>query len=145
MELVKKITMAGILGNIKQIVKPMKEGETKDLMLIIGIANGTKEGESDFGHYIGLRGQFKVTNLISNKKYVSSVAFLPPVANDLILGQLRPDQEVEFAFIISVTESIDIQIGYFYSCKPLVEPSENNPLNLLEKKVEESLKLSHKK
>jgi hypothetical protein len=144
MELVKKITMAGIFGNIKLIVKPMKDGDTKDLLQVFGIANGTKTGESDFGPFTGLRGQFKAKNLLDQKEYVSSLLYLPPVANDLVLGQfVGGTKEVTLGFILSVTCDMEQQIGYVYTAKPLFEPEKNNPLALLESKIGE--KNFHKK
>lgn len=136
MELVNKISMAQMFGNIKALVKPMTEGESKEILKIVGICNGTKQGESDFGSYTALLGEFKATNLITGKDYVSGKCFLPMVVTNLVAGQFNDEiKKVQFAFIISVVEDQSSQVGYHYTATPLMKASASDPIALLEQSI----------
>ena len=141
MELIGKISPKNCSGNIKQILKEMKEGQTQDILQVIGIAKGTIEGESDFGPYTGFKGQFKAKNLLDGREFMSGKCFLPDVATDLIAAQFADDiKEIQFAFIVGVKAVETSSVGYEYYAKPLTEPKENDPLALLERNL-----LPHKK
>lgn len=135
MQLLNKISVATVVGNIKAIVKTLKEGESKAVMRIFGIANGTQTGESDMGPWTALKGEFKVKNLLTNKEFISGKCFLPRSISELIEGQLGDGQKVQFAFDIIVVEDESSQVGYHYTAEPLIKPQENNALALLENQV----------
>lgn len=136
MELINKISVATVIGDVKRLVKEMKDGESKTIMRVVGIANGTKSGESDMGPWTKLLGEFKATNLLDQKEYVSGSCFLPASVMDVVSGQFGDDvKKVQFGFDIVIVEDIGSQVGYHYSAIPLLKPQENNALALLEKSI----------
>jgi hypothetical protein len=135
-EFTNKISVATVCGNVKEIVKPMTGGESKAIMRVVGIANGTQAGEGDNGPWIALKGEFKATNLLNNKSFISGKCFLPSAVSDLVSGQLGGEvQKVQFAFDIVIVEDIKSQVGYHYNAVPLMKPQENNALSLLEHQI----------
>jgi hypothetical protein len=135
-EFINKISVATVCGNVKEIVKPMKDGESKAIMRVIGIMNATQHGEGDNGPWTALKGEFEAINLLTNKTYISGKCFLPGAISDLVSGQLGGDvQKVQFAFDIIIVEDIKSQVGYHYTAKPLIKPAENNALKLLANQI----------
>lgn len=136
MEFVNKISVATIVGNVKAIVKEMKDGESKAIMRVVGICNGTQVGDGDNGPWTALKGEFKAINLETKKEYVSGKCFLPKGISDLVVGQLGGEvTKVQFAFDIIIVEDIDSQVGYHYNAESLVKPAENNAIALLEAQI----------
>lgn len=136
MEFINKISVATVVGNVKPIVKEMKNGDSKIIMRILGIANGTKVGDGDNGPWTALIGEFKATNILTGKEFISGKCFLPGAISDLVVGQLGGDtHKVQFGFDIIIVEDIDSQAGYHYTATPLLKPAESNPIALLEKQL----------
>ena len=130
----KKLSTAKIMGKIS--ARDVKEGENVDLFEVVGIASGSKTGESDYGPWASLTGNFAAVNLRTGEKFRSGVAFLPDVALDPIMGQLgAAAQAVEFGWIIGIKDSSSVQCGYEYYARPLVPASENDPLERLASKM----------
>ncbi len=136
MKFINKISVSEVCGNVKVIVKDMKDGAKKPIMRIIGLANGTQSGESDNGPWVALKGEFKAVNLLDKEEYVSGKCFLPRGISDLVAGQLGDDvKKVQFAFDIIIVEDLESQVGYHYEAEPLLKPQENNALAMLEHQI----------
>lgn len=130
----KKLSTAKIVGKIS--ARSVKVDESKDLYNIVGIASGTKSDISDFGPWTALTGNFAAVNLETSEQFRSGVAFLPDVALDPILGQLGAGAPaVEFGWVIGIQGDEDVQCGYTYYARPLVEANENDPLERLTSKM----------
>ena len=118
--------MANILSKItSKTLKVNVEAAKKvpvRLYLIYGVARAAVAGQSTFGEYHKLVGQFEAVNLETGEVSVSGSCFLPGAVNDLIAGQLdgQENSEVKFAFEIGAAPS-DSSIGYEYTFKELVE------------------------
>jgi hypothetical protein len=137
MKLIKKISIKTVVGNVKAIVKEMDEGESRIIMRVIGKATGSKVGESTYGAWEALKGDFKATNMETGEQFRSGVAFLPDVALDLVIGALNGGDvsSVDFGFDIGVTEDSDSNTGYVYNATPLLEVKESDPIAMLEKSL----------
>lgn len=130
--MIKKLSTPKIMGK-----KPrLNEGEkTRDLYQVVGIASGRKTGESDFGPWCSLTGNFAAVNLSTGEQFRSGVLFLPDVALDPVLGQMDAGAtSVEFGFTISILEDDDSATGYVYTATPLMAPDQNDPLEALTNK-----------
>jgi hypothetical protein len=136
MELVNKITIKGLVGAVKGIIKGKADGEIVKLAQIVGICNGTGVVPTQYGDSTFLKGQFKMKSLLDGKEQQSGKCFLPDSAINLVAGQLTDDcKAIQFAFNIGVKVDDSIQIGYVYTIEPLLSPEANNPLALLEQKL----------
>lgn len=129
-QIVAKLSAKKVCGKIK---KPEKKTV---LMQIFGVATGTKSGESNFGGWVALTGQFRATNLETGEIYQSGICYLPNTALNLIIPMLAKDgvDGLEFAFNIGVIPA-DNAFGYEYYVEPMLEPKENDPLEMLAKRV----------
>lgn len=130
MELVKKISTKTVIGKIAKADIPAKG--MKPLYRVVGIAQGTKVGESNYGGFVGFRGNFKATRISDNEVIHSAVAFLPQMATDLLLPAVESDQSgmgVQFGFDIGI-KAAETATGYEYTVTPLVENA--NTLDALE-------------
>lgn len=126
--MIKKLSTPKIMGKRPRL----NDDETeRDLYQVVGIASGKKTGESDYGQWTALTGNFAAQNLETGVQFRSGVAFLPDVALDPILGQLDMGvTAVEFGFTIGIQED-DTPTGYAYIATPIVEPDESDPLEEL--------------
>lgn len=127
MKLLSKISVKTVCGNVKEL-------PNENLMRVIGIAKGTFTGTTNFGEYVGFKGQFKAINLATGEEFSSGKLFLPEIAQNLVEGALSETESVEFAFDLGKKEA-DNAVGYEYTIQPLIEAKENNPLALLEQKL----------
>ncbi len=146
MNLLKKISVKGVIGNIKKMVASGDVACGTAIMRVIGIANGTKEGVSDNGDWVALKGQFKATNLLTGEQFGSGVCFMPDVATDMVSGMLTEDvKSVEFGFDLIVKHDESSATGYTYVAKPLVEAGQDDPLARLESNIFAKLDAPKKK
>ncbi len=146
MKLLSKISIKAVYGNID--IKKLTEVGEMPLVRIMGIANGTKTGQSNFGEWTAFTGNFKAINLETGADYRSGKAFIPAIAENLVVGALGDANadSVQFAFDIGVKSVKDRQgkDSYEYTVTPLVEAADNDPLSELEKKVSSTHALEDK-
>lgn len=114
----------------------------KNVVRFYGVATGTRTGVSDKGEWCALLGSFKAINLETGEEKRSGTCFIPGVALDLITPQLAPGKAnaVEFGFDIGVKEDEDSATGYVYTAAPCMEVAENDPLELLTKRIDDAQK-----
>ena len=135
-QLSKKISTAKVYGKVN-IRKLPEFGAVVNLYSIIGVAIGTKTGTSDYGDWTSLVGQFEAVNCETGERFASANAFLPDVAQGLVLAQLaHPDtNQVQFAFMIGAKTDENSPVGYSYTAKPILPPDAKDPLADLRKSV----------
>ena len=130
-QLSKKLSTAKIYGKIVARTLP-EDGSVKPLYTIIGMAQGIKEGTSDYGDWVGLLGQFEAVNRDTGERFASANVFLPDVAQDLIVAQLKGgSQNVQFAFTIGARVDDTSTVGYTYTAEPILAPDQKDPLEEL--------------
>lgn len=143
MEIVKKLSI-GKLVTKAGVVKALPDSKTDitavEIGRVVGVARGTKIGESTFGPWKALMGDFVFVPSVGDnkdKRYRSGQLFVPDVVLDLvapIAENLDKGGAVEMAFAITAKNDADSATGYVYGCSFLVEPTDNDPLaNLLQK------------
>lgn len=126
MKLLKKITTKALCGKIKA---PAEGAGTVWLYTVYGIAHGVKTGESTYGLWEAVTGQFEAVTE-DGEAFASPVCFLPEPMQGVISAGVRNGDAVEFSVRIGVEES-DTQTGYEYVCAPKVEPAESDTLENL--------------
>lgn len=133
----KKLSMKGLVGNVKAHVKELENGQQIALASIAGIVRGTKSGESNFGPWVALTGDFMAQPAVGDKvgnRCRTGVLFLPDVAQDLVLplvSGLGKGDGIEIAFEIGAEADETSNTGYVYTAQFLTEPEENDPLEAL--------------
>ena len=132
-ELVKKISVKTVCGR----PKIPENNKTEYLMEVFGVASGVKTGDKDGRPWYGFIGTFQGVNLASGQIYRSGVLFLPDVAGNLMLGQLKDEKNraIEFAFRIGVKRDESTATGYTYVADPLLPVNENDPVEMLAVKL----------
>lgn len=91
-EIVRKLTPGEVVGD--KLKKLVMEGTVKlpcDLFTLIGKASNLRDGESTFGPWTALLGEFEAMRTFdgSNKRVVSSQCFIPGPAGDLLIAAVR--------------------------------------------------------
>ena len=152
MKIAKKLSMKGLVGNVAAHI-PMKEiteekggktitkevvanGQSVMLASIIGIARGLRTGESTYGPWTALTGEFVAVPLVGDKtgeQYRTGQLFLPDVALNLVTPFIEGagNSGVEFAFNVGITADENSNTGYEYTAEFLTEPEKNDPLSAL--------------
>lgn len=158
-QIAKKISMKALCGNIAALAPTKVEtyekdgktinkevpalGETVWIANVVGLARGIKTGMSNYGEWTALQGEFVAEALEGEKKdtrYRTGQLFLPDVALFLVtplVNQLDKGGAVEVAFKIGITavpEDVS-NTGYEYTAAFLIEPTQNDPLEMMLAKV----------
>jgi hypothetical protein len=89
-----------------------------DLFTVIGIATGLRTGQSTYGEWIGLKGEFEVVRCEDGKVLRAPIMILPDAAMTELMGSAWP---VVFAFLVRVVPSTNEQ-GFEYEVEKLVPP-----------------------
>jgi len=152
---VKKLSVATVFGKIglKELIKADETGPgavagadgkmsggKMPLIRVIGAAVGTKTGNSSYGDWTALLGQFKAINLDTGEQSEAATLFLPDVALVPIQVALSgPDsRSVEFAIDIFATLRKDGKPGgvpYTFEWSPLLPSGANDPIRRLEEQI----------
>ena len=133
-QIVKKVSTKVICGGSP--VPPEKAGETKWLYNVIGLANSIKTGESQYGPWRALLGQFiaeapSIENPDEIKRFRTGQLFLPDVALDLVapaVAASKKSEQVKFAFRVGIVRDDTAATKYTYVAESLLEPEESDPL-----------------
>ena len=130
--LIKKISAKTVVGTV---TAPEK---ATPLYTVMGIANGIKSGQSTYGEWIALTGQFEAMNLETGESVAAPQCFLPDPLQGMIVAKIRtPDDNgvtpsVRFAVEIGIKPAKST-LGYEYTVRELVDAQENDPLADLRK------------
>lgn len=123
MSILRKITVKTVCG------KQAAPEDHKDLMTIIGIASGTRSGESNYGPWVSFTGHFEATNIETGEVFTSMQAFLPEPIQSALESRLTSGdvESVEVALKIGIRPS-DAAIGYEYVTESLVEMANHDAI-----------------
>lgn len=141
MEIVKKLSVGKLVGNVKGALPDSRSDATPvQLARVVGIARGTKSGESTYGLWTSLTGDFVFEPAVgpnAGKRFRSGQLFMPDVALDLVVplvDGLARGEGVEVAFALTARNDETSSVGYTYGAQFLMEPQENDPvMGLLDK------------
>lgn len=114
----KKITVKTMgFTSAKEIRKLAESGKgvPVPLVRIVGLVNGLKHGESDYGTFTGLVGMFRATNIHTGEEANGPVCYVPAYITELVMGANPTSENVlEFAVDICVQENETVAVGYEY-------------------------------
>lgn len=134
MKIERKLSAKTITGLSADEIK--KKGREKKTYLydVMGVANGTVTGETQYGPFEGLTGQFETKCHVTGEVKHGAKLFLPPHAHGLISGDGRVSEPRQFAFRIGVEPS-DNQFGYEYFCEAFLDEKEADVFSTLRNRV----------
>lgn len=142
MKLQKKLSIATVVGKVPTEIKQVADAAGKlqsvavaieqPLMRVIGLANGIKTGNSNFGAWLSFSGQFEATNILTGEVSRGANLFLPDVAGELLAPVVKAAEgnDVVVGFDIGAKPAGNA-VGYEYTVTPLTKPSENDALGAL--------------
>lgn len=143
MEIVKKISVAKLFGKI-DIVKLFADGVTEcELYKVFGFAYAVERGESDYGPWLSLKGDFGA--IIKGVEYRSSTLFAPGILNDMVVPKLEGNAKVsrvDFALSIGIKRDTTSATGYVYTVRTILAPNEDDPMERLKGQVMQALQLA---
>lgn len=148
--------------------KKMKEVEVPekgiyDLFTIIGTAANLRDGESQFGPWTSLVGEFEATRLVDGQRFISTECFVPGAAGDLLVTQVRKfvieeipvtaeqykktgktykvtGETAEMALIVGIKKAQrDGGADYEYVIRPVVPVQKSDPLATLRNQLKSAL------
>lgn len=140
-QLLKKLTVKGILGGKLDSVIPLddiKKQKTVKVCRIVGRANKAKPDSSKLGDFVRFGGEFLGINLLTGEMFASGAAILPGIAESAVYGAMgglndkgQSDATVEFAFEVGAKYDETAATKYVYTVTPLTEPKPSDPMKAL--------------
>jgi hypothetical protein len=141
--IVSKISIKSIGANPKQAIKELKNAPVV-LAHIYGRAGDTKVVENKEAGTTSdaLLGQFEAVNVETGELYRSAKLFLPNIAQQLVVAEVKRllaegGADVDFAFEIISVPSTKSAVGYEYQVKSLLKPNAADPLEQMRLKIAE--------
>ena len=131
--MLKKLGANQILGSVKKIVVENcpNDKDVYNAYSIFGTTNGIKTGVSQFGEWTSFVGNMEAVNHVTGEMFAAIVCFIPEPLCSLIKDALVDNDQVEFAFSVSVKRRDDLKEGYEYLVIPHKAAQEADPLEKL--------------
>ena len=134
-QMVKKISPKVICGQIKKC-------EEGDLMMVYGVISAIKIVQTNFSESIGFKGEIEAY-AINNPNIIfrSAVVYLPEIATIPLQMALQEEKNVncEFGFIIGKKNVETTSIGYEYTIKPILKPTETDSITRIKKIIAQKM------
>lgn len=134
---VRKITVASVYGKVK--VADIPEDEEIALCRMAGVASGVKSGESQYGEWEILLGEFAATNSQTGEIYAGGACAVPGAMGEVILSQLKSALMEDAASKLKFSVDIFAKVSprdpnkYEYIVRPVLAPDvKNEAMSLLE-------------
>jgi hypothetical protein len=114
------------------------DGKNHDVFVIVGEVKKTIPKETNYGTSQNFKGKFiakalEGSNLEKGTEIAGTGCYLPEFAEELTLQALEENdnQPIQIGFVMGVEPCEKGNTGYKWTNKPLIEPEESNPLQLL--------------
>lgn len=130
----KKLSPKIILGGVTPDAPPRDHKGPQWLFNIIGICTGKAEGDSDYGHYIAMLGDFQGVNLATGEEFrTQTKCYMPDVVLFPVINRLGMDgvTSVSFGYKVGVLRDDTAATKYVYVAEPLAELQQADPLGQL--------------
>lgn len=113
------------------------------LYSVFGTANDTKVGESNFGAWVGFRGEFEILRAHDQQQFITMVVFIPEPLQGMLLHALgaREDKSkgIDFAMHIYIKPANNAY-GYEYEPVSVIQHKTSDKLAELRAIVHQNLK-----
>lgn len=123
---INKITVKDVWG-AKPKVSEIPEGQELALCRMAGFASGVKTGESTYGEWAALRGEFSARNASTGEIFASATCIVPGAMGDMLVKATRDalhedaDAKVKFSVDVSIKVSQRDPEKYEYVVRPVIE------------------------
>ena len=149
-EMLKKMSPKTVLSAEPGKLKPENDGEVKYLFTIFGTARDVRSGESSYGAWSSLIGQFEAIvpgytdengNEIPERVCQSAQCFLPEPMHSMMVSKLREvdSQAIDFGVQVLIKTRADTAKGYEYLGEMIQDPSAADPLEQMRQKARKAL------
>ena len=120
---VKKLSAKTIVGDVKKLVREGQLTSGTVLYRVIGIADGVRSGESNFGPWTAFSGDFEAVNMLTGEVSRGPQFFSDKSFTDALLSRMNanPGAAVEFALEVAIEINDDYPMGFGYVTRPIVE------------------------
>lgn len=132
-----KLSAKMICGTVAALFpEDAQDGDEIELFTIYGEATTTIAKDTSFGESIGLVGRFRAIRASDGKLFQAVKAYLPNVATEIAVVTLKDLQEkvkaaqaagqptsgagLEFALKVGARKDSTVNVGYRYTCEPLM-------------------------
>lgn len=110
-----------------------KPKAAESLYTIYGVVTALKDGNSDYGTFTKLIGQFEATRVSDRKVFRAPVAFLPEPMHGMIVAAFKNSESekpsLQFAATVGIKPTNRAGgTGYEFTVTPLVQPAESDAL-----------------
>lgn len=131
--MLKKLGANQILGNVKRVVAEncANDKDVYSAYSIYGTSNGIKTGTSQFGEWTAFVGTMEAINHVTGEHFAAVSCFIPEPLSTLLKEALTENENIEFAFSVSVKRRDDLKEGYEYLVTPHKAAQEADPLEKL--------------
>lgn len=129
MDLVRKISTATIIGNMP--IESWVPGRDEELFTIVGIADGIREGSSNFGDWVAFIGKFVARRNSDKREFAGSEAYIPEPLQSMLLAALKESGTVQVAVKVCAKYHERSTTKYTYYVKPLNELPESDTMKQL--------------
>jgi hypothetical protein len=123
--LLKKISVATMIGNVKKMVAKDELTNGQVLYRAIGIADSYSVGAGAYGEFTRFHGDFEVKNMLTNETFKSSIAFFDHSFTQALRAKLdsKTGDYVEFALETAIEINDKYGQGFTYIARPIVQDS----------------------
>lgn len=131
----RKLSVATVYGKIKLTDIP-KDGSIH-VMRIAGVASEIDAGESSYGAWACLKGDFAAINYTTGERFVGASAFVPGAMGEMLIEQVRSGLRDDVGFALKFSVDIFVVVSprdankYEYVVKPVIESTAGNQALLL--------------
>lgn len=126
----RKISVATVYGKVK--IADIPEDETLKICRIAGVASGVESGESSYGDWECLTGEFAATNYATGEVFAGAKAFVPGALGEALQSSMRSalaedvGSRLKFCVDVSVSVSARDANKYEYRVSPVMETDVKN-------------------
>jgi hypothetical protein len=127
---VKKLTVKAIYGVV--LTKDIPDGDELKICRIAGTAISVVSGESTYGHFSGLAGEFASTNYVTGEIFVGKQAYVPGAMGEALIVGLEYAQAEDATASLRFSVDVSVKISsrdpnkYEYVVRPVIESDVGN-------------------
>lgn len=131
----RKLSVATVYGKVK--VKDIPTGGQVHVMRIAGTASDSVSGESAFGRWESLKGEFAAINIETGERFVGVNAFVPGALGEMLIEQVKAGVKEDVGFSLKFSVDVFVTVSprdenkYEYVTKPVIETTAGNQALLL--------------
>lgn len=131
----RKLSVATVYGKVK--VKDIPKDGQIHVMRIAGTASDSVSGESPFGRWESLKGEFAAINIETGERFVGVNAFVPGALGEMLIEQVKAGVKENVGFSLKFSVDVFVAVSprdenkYEYVTKPVIETTAGNQALLL--------------